>query len=218
MSNTTIINPSEGVSNHTSETSRNNNENLIQELHRLDIHWLFDVGDFVSFVKEQRNNGQVKEDDVMDYISDKYDGVRETMDTLDLIEHYDLWDSIEDLIENQLYDDLEVQFELVLDKLDSQPIQIELLDGVKHNRKHPNTFHIPTYREKSKIEVGSSVKVVDIKYGERFWVIVEEFISNELMVGRIINHLVGGKLKTGVQPYSWGDYIYFTMDNIIDIE
>ena len=91
------------------------------------------------------------------------------------------------------------------------PIQIELLNGVEQNKKHPTTFHIPSDEKKSKVEVGDIVKIVDIQYGERFWVIVKEFISDELMVGEINNTLVNK------QPYSLGDKIFLTKDNIIDV-
>ena len=92
-----------------------------------------------------------------------------------------------------------------------KPIQIELMDGVEQNKKHPNSFHIPSNEKKSKVEVGDCVKVVDTEYGERFWVIIKEFITDELMVGEINNTLVGN------QPYSLGDKIFLTMDNIIDV-
>lgn len=91
------------------------------------------------------------------------------------------------------------------------PIQIELLNGVEQNKQYPNSFHIPSDEKKSKVEVGDVVKVVDTEYGERFWVIVKEFISDELMVGEIDNRLVGK------QPYSLGDKIFLTKDNIIDV-
>lgn len=92
-----------------------------------------------------------------------------------------------------------------------KPIQIELMNGVEQNKKHPTSFHIPSDEKKSKIEVGDCVKVVDNQYGERFWVRVKEFISDELMVGEIDNKLVCK------QPYSLGDKIFLTMDNIIDV-
>ncbi|NVK76014.1 MAG: hypothetical protein HWE24_21265 [Oceanospirillaceae bacterium] len=92
-----------------------------------------------------------------------------------------------------------------------KPIQIELLNGVEQNKEFPTSFHIPSEEKKSKIEVGDKVKVVDIQHSERFWVKVEEFISDELMVGVIDNELIGK------QPYSLGDKIFLTMDNIIDV-
>lgn len=92
-----------------------------------------------------------------------------------------------------------------------KPIQIELMNGVEQNKQYPNSFHIPSDEKKSKVEVGDVVKIVDIQYGERFWVIVKEFISDELMVGEINNQLVGN------QPFSLGDKIFLTMDNIIDV-
>jgi hypothetical protein len=92
-----------------------------------------------------------------------------------------------------------------------KPIQIDLLNGVEYNKEHSETFHIPSDEKKSKVNVGDCVKVVDNQYGERFWVIVKDFISDELMVGEINNELVGN------QPYSLGDKIFLTMDNIIDV-
>lgn len=92
---------------------------------------------------------------------------------------------------------------------EGKPIQIDLLNGVEQNKKHPNSFHILSDEKKSKIKVGDCVKIVDST--ERFWVIVKEFISDELMVGEINNQLVGN------QPYSLGDKIFLTMDNVIDV-
>jgi hypothetical protein len=91
------------------------------------------------------------------------------------------------------------------------PIQIDLLNGVEMNKQNPNTFHIPSDEEKSNIEVGDVVKVVDTENSERFWVIVKEFISDELMVCEIDNELINN------QPYSLGDKIFVTKDNIINI-
>ena len=92
-----------------------------------------------------------------------------------------------------------------------KPIQIELLNGVEYNKKHTETFYIPSNEKKSKVDLGDSVKVCDMKYGERFWVHIDDFISDDLMVGIIDNQLVGN------QPYSNGDKIYLTKDNIIDV-
>ena len=49
------------------------------------------------------------------------------------------------------------------------------------------------------------------KYGERFWVIVKEFILDELMIGVIDNELKSN------QPYSKGDEIFIKYDNIIGV-
>ena len=95
---------------------------------------------------------------------------------------------------------------------DRKVFNIELLNGMRRNKEYPTTFHIPSYEEKSKVGVGSFVKVVDTKYGERFWVIVKEFVLDELMVGEINNELKKN------QPYSLGDEIFLKYDNIIDIE
>ena len=100
--------------------------------------------------------------------------------------------------------------EKIQNNLSNIPIQIELMDGVEQN-KTPKFIPHPSNEKKSKVEVGDCVKVVDTQYGERFWVIVKEFISDELMGGEINNTLVGK------QPYSLGDKIFLTMDNIIDV-
>jgi len=92
-----------------------------------------------------------------------------------------------------------------------KPIQIDLLNGIEHNKKNSETFHIPCKEKKSKVQIGDYVKVVDNQCGERFWVIVKDFISDNLMVGEIDNELVGK------QPYSLGDKIFLTKDNIIDV-
>ena len=96
-----------------------------------------------------------------------------------------------------------------LNKNKSKPIQVELLNGVEQNKKHPNRFHIPSNEQKSKVDLGDSVKVCG--GGERFWVHIVDFISDDLMVGIIDNVLVGN------QTYNCDDKIYLTKDNIIDV-
>ena len=92
-----------------------------------------------------------------------------------------------------------------------KPYQIELLDGVEQNKKHPTTFHIPSKEEKDSIQIGTHVKVADTEVGERFWVEVDDIISDDLMIGRIDNVLISN------QPYNFNDRIYLTKDNFIDI-
>jgi hypothetical protein len=92
------------------------------------------------------------------------------------------------------------------------PFQIDLVDGVKLNQKHPNTFHIPSDEEKSELCVGNIVKVIDEKYRERFWVEIDDFITDDLMIGIIRNDLVGN------QPYTFNDKIFMKMEHIIMIE
>ena len=92
------------------------------------------------------------------------------------------------------------------------PFQIDLIDGVKHNQKHPNTFHIPSDEDKSELCVGNRVKVIDEKYSERFWVEIEDFITDDFMIGIIRNDLVGN------QPYTFNDKIFMKMEHIIMIE
>lgn len=112
-------NPSEGVSNQTSGTSRNKNEDLIKELHNMDVDWKLDLDELVSFVMEQKKNGKTIDemgDELSDYISDQYYNVRESLDTFDLIE--DLEHEIEELIEIRIKDDLEHEKLLLLGYLD----------------------------------------------------------------------------------------------------
>lgn len=94
---------------------------------------------------------------------------------------------------------------------DRKVFNVELLNGMKRNKEYPTTFPIPSYEEKLKVGVGSILKVVDTKYGERFWVIVKEFILDELMIGVIDNELKSN------QPYSKGDEIFIKYDNIIGV-
>ena len=94
---------------------------------------------------------------------------------------------------------------------ENKPIRIELLNGVSWSNKHPETFHIPSNEDKKSIQIGTSVKVVDTKYNERFWVEIEDFVTEDLMIGRIDNELVNK------QPYSLDDKIFLIMDNVIDI-
>jgi hypothetical protein len=94
---------------------------------------------------------------------------------------------------------------------ENKPIRVELLNGVEWNNKHPDTFHIPSSDDKKSIQIGTSVKVVDTKYNERFWVEIVDFITEDLLVGRIDNELM---MK---QPYSLGDKIFLKLDNVIDI-
>jgi hypothetical protein len=92
------------------------------------------------------------------------------------------------------------------------PFEIDLVDGVIQNIKHPNTFHIPSNEVKSYIGIGNRVKVIDKKYRERFWVEIEDFIDDYLMIGIIRNDLVSN------QPYTFNDKIFLKMDNIISVE
>jgi len=94
---------------------------------------------------------------------------------------------------------------------DGKPIQIPLLNGVNWNKEHPTSFFIPSDEKKSKLVEGDLVKIVDTYHKERFWVKIEEFISEDLMVGTISNDLIGN------QPYNFGDKLFLHMDNIIDV-
>lgn len=86
-----------------------------------------------------------------------------------------------------------------------------LLNAKEWKKNHPNYYPIPTDEKKSKIKIGDSVKITDSEDRERFWVIVEEFISDELMIGEVNNYLDENL------PYQLGDKIYFTMDNILTV-
>ena len=92
---------------------------------------------------------------------------------------------------------------------EGNPIQIPLLNGVCKNKEKPNTFLIPSDEVKSNIVEGDMVKIVDTYHKERFWVKIEQFISEDLMVGTISNHLISHK------TYNYGDKVFLHMDNII---
>lgn len=92
------------------------------------------------------------------------------------------------------------------------PIQIDLKDGVEMNEKHPTTFNIPSDEEKDELKVGDVVKIIDQWNRERFWVEIKDFITDDLMVCIVRNDLMNN------QPYDFGDELFVTKRNIIDVE
>jgi len=93
-------------------------------------------------------------------------------------------------------------------KIVEKIFKIKLVNAQKMNKKYPATFQIPTKKKLKKITIGSIVKVCDEK--ERFWVIVKEKTSNQL-VGKIDNNLISKSI------YNRGDLIKFEEKHIYDI-
>tara|TARA_B100000674_G_C37673604_1_gene838176 strand:- start:44 stop:628 length:585 start_codon:yes stop_codon:yes gene_type:complete len=166
-------------------------------------------------MKYHKNNNEIIEE-VIDYLvfrnkilKDQYIDCKKSSDSDDeeyveyIVDEYkDVSEMIKELKYIGIISDLEKEI----------PIQIDLVDGVKMNNKYPDSFHIPTKKEKSNIKVGDVVKIIDERNSERFWVKVTEFITDELMVCSISNDLVGN------QPYTLGDKIHVKKDNIINIQ
>jgi hypothetical protein len=108
--------------------------------------------------------------------------------------------------------DKRVKVEIWKDKIfENKPLKIELVNGISQNRKYPNSFKMPSLDVKSKLKVGDLVKVSDELYNERFWVEILEFVSEELIIGRIDNELIME------QPYTLNHKIFLSLENIIDI-
>lgn len=84
--------------------------------------------------------------------------------------------------------------------------------GVRRNRDHPDTFHIPTEAEKATIKPGVTVKqMFDMSdFGERMWVDVVA-VKRRHIVGRLVNTPVG------IPRLDSGDMIKFKRKHIIDI-
>jgi hypothetical protein len=120
----------------------------------------------------------------------------------EISEGLEIMDELEDL-KNLLYS------EPVDDpSINNKPKQIDLVDGVKMNNDHPSSFYIPSKDDKDLLNIGRLVKVSNGK--ERFWVEIESFISDDLMVGKIKNILLFGN-------YNYNNRIYFEKNHVIEI-
>jgi hypothetical protein len=99
-------------------------EHIINELQSMDIDWLFELDDFILFVKEQKKNEKTKdeyewEEIVGDYLySVQQNLYQEDSSQGQWIDRYDLYDDIEELCDERVLDELKVQSKLVLDCLD----------------------------------------------------------------------------------------------------
>ena len=90
--------------------------------------------------------------------------------------------------------------------------QILLVNAVVRNFRSKD-FSIPSKKQRESLGRNAWVKVSDDL--DRFWVKVETITTNKGNVfyeGRIDNHLISGQTD-----YGFGDLIYFTPENIIDI-
>jgi hypothetical protein len=85
----------------------------------------------------------------------------------------------------------------------------EFIDAVQKNKKHPDTFKIPSKENLDKMEEGFHVKVGH--NGERFWAIVSSIEESGTIFGVVDNDLVND------QPFKYGDKIMFERRHILDI-
>ncbi len=86
-------------------------------------------------------------------------------------------------------------------------------DGVKQNRKYPDTFHIPSDTDKALLEPGDFVKLMfgTDGDGERMWVKI-------MMIGAV---KMAGTLASNpafTDGLQFGDVIVFRRDNIINTQ
>lgn len=91
-----------------------------------------------------------------------------------------------------------------------------LIDGVQRNKEHPNTFYIPSEKDKKKVTVGLLCKLgfeptedAEEIGGERMWV---EVISadGDNFVGTLRNMPL-------FMPIEFGEEVAFNSKHIIDI-
>lgn len=83
-----------------------------------------------------------------------------------------------------------------------------LVNAVEMNHAHPETFQLPDVEEIESLTEGSLVKVSDNQ--ERFWVEIVRR-QNDVLVGRVDNHLFSRKLK-------YNDLIQFCTANVYQVE
>lgn len=89
-----------------------------------------------------------------------------------------------------------------------------LRSGVKQNRKHPESFQIPSEEERAAVVPGVSVKLMFEQsdgWGERMWVRVEQ-VKRFRIVGRLANH------PLDFPRLDYGSRIKFRRKHIIDID
>ncbi len=101
--------------------------------------------------------------------------------------------------------------------------QGKLVDGVRQNKKHPETFSIPSRSDKLKIRTGVYVKICFInpdkhKYcsgrmDERMWVMVEKEVSPRKYQGSLHNDPASFQRKV----LKYGDKVIFESRHILDI-
>lgn len=88
-----------------------------------------------------------------------------------------------------------------------------LMSGVERNRRHPDTFYIPSEEERAAIVPGMDVKLMfEMKdgWGERMWVTVLA-VKRRKLVGRLANNPVG------IPRLLPGEKIKFKREHVIDI-
>lgn len=87
------------------------------------------------------------------------------------------------------------------------------IDGVEMNKKHPDTFEIPTQEELNSIKVGDSIKI-GIRYpsggGERFWTEIVEILDTGFKV-RVDNDLLTD------EPVGYNDVIEIEKRHVLSI-
>jgi len=89
-----------------------------------------------------------------------------------------------------------------------------LVDAQLMHKNNPNTFHVPTLEELSKIKINDLVKICpDCEETERFWTQVVE-IDGEKIIARIDNDLV----CTQSHGLIYDDLIQLESKNIYSIE
>ncbi len=86
---------------------------------------------------------------------------------------------------------------------------MEFVDGIQKNKEHPESFLIPSDKEKDKMEAGFHIKVSHNK--ERFWSEVI-LIDGDKINARIDNDLV---LE---QPFKCDDIILVERRHILDLQ
>lgn len=87
--------------------------------------------------------------------------------------------------------------------------KIQLVDTIEMNKIHPDTFQLPPKEVLDNLKVGDTVKVCNSN--ERFWCIVDDFITDDLIVGVIDNQLL---IDYG---YGFDDKIFIHKNNIYDV-
>ena len=90
---------------------------------------------------------------------------------------------------------------------------IKLIDGVRQNKKHPETFSIPSRKDKLNIGAGTYVKLGFINpdkgrqdpdtVDERMWVLVQTMVGPRRYQGILHN-----------EPKSWEDLFFPEVHNL----
>lgn len=100
---------------------------------------------------------------------------------------------------------------------------VKMVDGVRQNKKYPETFSIPSRSDKLKIGTGVYVKICFInpdkhkdypeRVDERMWVMVEKEVGPRKYQGRLHNDPVSFRRKV----LKYGDKVVFESRHILDI-